>query len=177
MAWPQSVELLFFFQQTKESVFRKTLFVLKNFGIYEQVILIILDPFPFILYCVNIIFLVYLNERSSLRGSTKIRLCRYSTQVLIFLLFSIRFSTLSLCRKIFIGGLSYSTDEEKLRKYFRAYGTVQDAVVMKDPISKRSRGFGFITFYEISSVDHVLANEPHTIDARKVIEVNSSYQS
>ena len=49
-------------------------------------------------------------------------------------------------RKIFIGGLSYGTDDEKLRKYFSAFGTVQDAVVMKDPVSRRSRGFGFITY-------------------------------
>lgn len=45
---------------------------------------------------------------------------------------------------------------------------VQDAVVMKDPVSKRSRGFGFITFYDIASVDNALAHEPHTIDSRKV---------
>lgn len=71
-------------------------------------------------------------------------------------------------RKIFIGGLSYSTDDEKLRKYFGAYGAVQDAVVMKDPISRRSRGFGFITFCDLDSVDNALAHEPHTIDSRKV---------
>jgi hypothetical protein len=40
---------------------------------------------------------------------------------------------------------------------------------MKDPVSRRSRGFGFITFFDIDSVDNVLANEPHTIDSRKVI--------
>jgi RNA recognition motif-containing protein len=57
---------------------------------------------------------------------------------------------------------------EKLRRYFKNFGPVQDAVVMKDPVSKRSRGFGFITFYDVNSVDNVLANEPHTIDARKV---------
>ena len=62
----------------------------------------------------------------------------------------------------------YLKNVDKLRKYFQVYGTVQDAVVMKDPISKRSRGFGFITFYDIGSVDVVLANEPHTIDQRKV---------
>ena len=39
---------------------------------------------------------------------------------------------------------------------------------MKDPVSRRSRGFGFITFTDINSVDNTLANEPHTIDARKV---------
>lgn len=48
------------------------------------------------------------------------------------------------------------------------YGTVQDAVVMKDPVSRRSRGFGFITFTDINAVDNALAHEPHTIDARKV---------
>lgn len=59
-----------------------------------------------------------------------------------------------------------STD--KLRKYFGVYGSVQDAVVMKDPVSRRSRGFGFITFSDIAAVDNALAHEPHTIDARKV---------
>jgi RNA recognition motif-containing protein len=58
--------------------------------------------------------------------------------------------------------------KEKLRKYFSTYGPVQDAVVMKDPISRRSRGFGFITFCDLDSVDNALAHEPHTIDARKV---------
>lgn len=57
---------------------------------------------------------------------------------------------------------------DKLRKYFGVYGTVQDAVVMKDPVSRRSRGFGFITFTDIHAVDNALAHEPHTIDARKV---------
>ena len=57
---------------------------------------------------------------------------------------------------------------EKLKRYFKTYGPVQDAVVMKDPVSKRSRGFGFITFFDIASVDNALAHEPHTIDSRKV---------
>lgn len=60
------------------------------------------------------------------------------------------------------------TFTEKLKKYFKQYGTVQDAVVMKDPVSKRSRGFGFITFVDVASVDNALAHEPHTIDSRKV---------
>lgn len=57
---------------------------------------------------------------------------------------------------------------EKLRRYFKAYGPVQDAVVMKDPVSKRSRGFGFITYFDVASVENALANEPHTIDMRRV---------
>lgn len=57
---------------------------------------------------------------------------------------------------------------DKLRKYFSTYGSVQDAVVMKDPMTKKSRGFGFITFTDADTVDAVLESEPHTIDSRKV---------
>lgn len=39
---------------------------------------------------------------------------------------------------------------------------------MKDPVSRRSRGFGFITFTDIQAVDNALAHEPHTIDSRRV---------
>lgn len=70
--------------------------------------------------------------------------------------------------KIFIGGLSYETTDEKLRSYFSAYGTVTDAVVMKDPISRRSRGFGFITYADPSCVDRALAQPNHILDSRRV---------
>ncbi|KAE9041230.1 hypothetical protein PR002_g4559 [Phytophthora rubi] len=70
--------------------------------------------------------------------------------------------------KIFIGGLSYETTDEKLRSYFGAYGAVTDAVVMKDPISRRSRGFGFITYADPSCVDRALAQPNHILDSRRV---------
>ncbi|KAF1772307.1 Nucleotide-binding alpha-beta plait domain [Phytophthora cactorum] len=70
--------------------------------------------------------------------------------------------------KIFIGGLSYETTDEKLRSYFGAYGTVTDAVVMKDPISRRSRGFGFITYADPVCVDRALAQPNHILDSRRV---------
>jgi hypothetical protein len=71
-------------------------------------------------------------------------------------------------RKIFIGGLNYSTDDVQLRRHFSTYGTVQDAVVMKDPVSRRSRGFGFITFLDIESLEMAIQVEQHIIDGRKV---------
>ena len=39
---------------------------------------------------------------------------------------------------------------------------------MKDPISRRSRGFGFITFVEPASVDRALAQPNHHLDGRRV---------
>ncbi|RYR60456.1 hypothetical protein Ahy_A04g017532 isoform B [Arachis hypogaea] len=48
--------------------------------------------------------------------------------------------------KLFIGGISYSTDEMSLREAFARYGEVVDARVIMDRETGRSRGFGFITF-------------------------------
>ena len=39
---------------------------------------------------------------------------------------------------------------------------------MKDPQSKRSRGFGFVTFGESANVDAAQASRPHKIDNREV---------
>ncbi|KAL3640494.1 hypothetical protein CASFOL_015462 [Castilleja foliolosa] len=48
--------------------------------------------------------------------------------------------------KVFVGGLSYSTDEQGLREAFSKYGEVQDAKIVLDRATNRSRGFGFVTF-------------------------------
>ena len=45
---------------------------------------------------------------------------------------------------IYVGNLSYSTHETDLRKWFEAYGTVNDARVITDKFSGQSRGFGFV---------------------------------
>ncbi|PKA49738.1 Glycine-rich RNA-binding protein 3, mitochondrial [Apostasia shenzhenica] len=48
--------------------------------------------------------------------------------------------------KLFVGGLSYSTDDQTLREAFSGYGEVVEARVILDRETGRSRGFGFITF-------------------------------
>ncbi|KAK2564402.1 RNA-binding protein Musashi-like protein 2 [Acropora cervicornis] len=58
-------------------------------------------------------------------------------------------------RKIFVGGLSTETTKESLLEYFSTFGEVADCIVMKDSVSKRSRGFGFVTFSDASSVDNI----------------------
>ena len=40
-------------------------------------------------------------------------------------------------RKLFIGGLSYETDENSLRSHFETWGEIVDCVVMRDPNTKR----------------------------------------
>ncbi|XP_052745462.1 RNA-binding protein Musashi homolog Rbp6-like [Bicyclus anynana] len=70
--------------------------------------------------------------------------------------------------KLFVGGLSWQTSSEKLREYFAMFGAVTDVLIMKDPVTQRSRGFGFITFQEAASVDKVLAVPVHTLDGKRI---------
>ncbi|XP_076335984.1 RNA-binding protein Musashi homolog Rbp6-like [Tachypleus tridentatus] len=70
--------------------------------------------------------------------------------------------------KMFIGGLSWQTASEKLREYFNKYGDIREVMVMKDPCTRRSRGFGFVTFADPNSIDKVLANGPHELDGKKI---------
>ncbi|XP_035829176.1 heterogeneous nuclear ribonucleoprotein 87F isoform X4 [Aplysia californica] len=71
-------------------------------------------------------------------------------------------------RKLFVGGLSYETTEDGLKTHFEKWGEILDCVVMRDPMSKRSRGFGFITYKEVAMLDEAQRNRPHTIDGRDV---------
>ncbi|XP_043259467.1 RNA-binding protein 6 isoform X3 [Colletes latitarsis] len=70
--------------------------------------------------------------------------------------------------KMFIGGLSWQTSPESLREYFTKYGDIIEVMVMKDPTTRRSRGFGFITFADPASVDKVLAQVNHELDGKKI---------
>ncbi|XP_062871256.1 heterogeneous nuclear ribonucleoprotein A1-like [Trichomycterus rosablanca] len=71
-------------------------------------------------------------------------------------------------RKLFIGGLSFETTDDSLRSYFEQWGTLTDCVVMKDPNTKRSRGFGFVTYSCVEEVDAAMEARPHKVDGRLV---------
>ncbi|XP_041531873.1 heterogeneous nuclear ribonucleoprotein A3-like [Microtus oregoni] len=71
-------------------------------------------------------------------------------------------------RKLFIGGLSFETTDDSLREHFAKWGTLTDCVVMRDPQTKRSRGFGFVTSSCVEEVDAAVCAWPHTVDGRVV---------
>ncbi|KAJ1305799.1 hypothetical protein OPQ81_010529 [Rhizoctonia solani] len=48
--------------------------------------------------------------------------------------------------KIYVGNLSWNTNDETLRNTFSQYGNVLDSIVMRDRETGRSRGFGFVTY-------------------------------
>ncbi|KAK2103911.1 Heteroproteinous nuclear ribonucleoprotein A3 [Saguinus oedipus] len=76
-------------------------------------------------------------------------------------------------RKLFIGGLSFETTDDSLRERFEKWGTLTDCVVMRDPQTKGSRGFGFGTYSCVEKVDAVMCVRPHKVDGR-VVEPKSA---
>jgi len=70
-------------------------------------------------------------------------------------------------KKIFVGGLSIKTTQDEFKSHFSQFGTVVNAVIMMDSQSRRSRGFGFVTYESESTVDAVL-NRTHVLNGKPV---------
>ena len=48
-------------------------------------------------------------------------------------------------KKLYVGNLPYKIDENSLNETFSEFGTVEEAVIITDKFSGRSKGFGFVT--------------------------------
>lgn len=48
--------------------------------------------------------------------------------------------------KVYVGNLPFTVDSEKLKEMFSSYGDIEEATVISDKFSGRSKGFGFVTF-------------------------------
>ena len=58
---------------------------------------------------------------------------------------------------MFVGGLHPSLTEESLRNYFIQFGKIEKVIIMKDKLTGRSRGFGFIIFKDKKTIDKILS--------------------
>jgi len=71
-------------------------------------------------------------------------------------------------RKLFVGGLSWQTTEDGLQRYFQGLGLgVERALIMREKISGRSRGFGFVILQQQDMLDKALSL-PLQLDGRKI---------
>jgi RNA recognition motif-containing protein len=59
--------------------------------------------------------------------------------------------------KVFIGGLAWHTDDATLRAKFEEFGNVEEAVVVKDRDTGRSRGFGFVRFSQETEAEAAIS--------------------
>jgi len=71
-------------------------------------------------------------------------------------------------RKLFVGGLSWMTTEDGLRHYFESLNLgVDRVIIMRDKMTGRSRGFGFVTLSTTEDVDKSVRTNLY-LDGRKV---------
>ena len=49
-----------------------------------------------------------------------------------------------MAKKLYVGGLPYSTNADSLKSAFSQAGAVESAVVIMDKMTGRSKGFGFV---------------------------------
>ena len=49
-----------------------------------------------------------------------------------------------MAKKLYVGGLSYNTNEATLKEFFASAGTVETATIIMDKMTNRSKGFGFV---------------------------------
>jgi RNA recognition motif-containing protein len=71
--------------------------------------------------------------------------------------------------KIFVGNLPWSVDQKALTEMFASYGDIEEAVVISDKFSGRSKGFGFVTFKDDEAAQKAIAemNEKE-VEGRKI---------
>ncbi|XP_008280444.1 cold inducible RNA binding protein a isoform X2 [Stegastes partitus] len=71
--------------------------------------------------------------------------------------------------KLFIGGLSFETNEESLAAAFGKYGTIEKVDVIRDKETGRSRGFGFVKYDNAEDAKDALeAMNGKTLDGRAI---------
>ncbi|NUQ78634.1 MAG: RNA-binding protein, partial [Polyangiaceae bacterium] len=49
-----------------------------------------------------------------------------------------------MAKRLYVGNLSYSTTDQRLREMFAQYGEVTSAELILDRMTGQSRGFGFV---------------------------------
>jgi RNA recognition motif-containing protein len=74
-----------------------------------------------------------------------------------------------MSNKLFVGGLSWNTDDEMLRQAFEPHGTVTQASVVMDRDTDRSRGFGFVTMESAEQAQTAIqAMDSTVLDGRTI---------
>ena len=64
--------------------------------------------------------------------------------------------------KLFVGGLPYHTTDKSLREHFSVFGDIEEAVVITDRQTNKSRGYGFVSDEKLSFNFDSVNNLPST---------------
>ena len=73
-------------------------------------------------------------------------------------------------KKLFIGSLAWATDSSSLQAAFERFGAIEEATVISDRETGRSRGFGFVTFTDEASTQQAISEmNGSELDGRPIV--------
>lgn len=75
---------------------------------------------------------------------------------------------------IYVGNLDFKVDENDLKGIFEKYGSVNEAKIIKDRFSGRSKGFGFITMNESAEGNKAISKLNGTTLENREMVVNEA---
>ncbi len=61
-----------------------------------------------------------------------------------------------MAKKLYVGGLPYSTTDNELKEAFSQAGVVSSATIIMDRMTGRSKGFGFVEFENDADADKAI---------------------
>ncbi len=74
-----------------------------------------------------------------------------------------------MAKKLYVGGISYSTPESGLRDAFAQCGAVVSATIIMDKMTGRSKGFGFVEMTNDAEAEAAIAKwNGQELDGRKL---------
>lgn len=71
--------------------------------------------------------------------------------------------------QVYVGNLPYRVNENDLKKHFSSYGHVQQARIVKNKNSGRSKGFGFVTFSDVAEANAALVAHGDDFSGRSIV--------
>ncbi|KAH0928542.1 hypothetical protein HID58_014269 [Brassica napus] len=69
--------------------------------------------------------------------------------------------------KVFVGGLAWVTQKEAMHDHFIKYGDILEAVVIFDKLTRRSKGYGFVTFKDAEAAKRACEDPTPIINGRR----------
>ncbi|KAL0848036.1 hypothetical protein Bca101_021283 [Brassica carinata] len=69
--------------------------------------------------------------------------------------------------KVFVGGLAWDTNKEAMHDHFIKYGDILEAVIISDKVTRRSKGYGFVTFKDAEAAKRACEDSTPIINGRR----------
>lgn len=71
--------------------------------------------------------------------------------------------------QLYVGNLSYHANSHHLKDFFSQYGEVQNVRLIKNTRTGRSKGFAFVTYFDVRHAKKALAATGQEIKGRAIV--------